>query len=79
MVLLFFILQYNFPEQFIRSYGRIISAVGTICFTRNFNTTRVQLRKSPLSFMIACLLHQISLHGTKRTRVRLQTSHYRSL
>ncbi|KAL2750374.1 LOW QUALITY PROTEIN: hypothetical protein V1477_001359 [Vespula maculifrons] len=44
---------------------------GTICFTRNFNTTRVQLRKSPLSFMIACLLHQISLHDFLRIRFLL--------
>ncbi|KAL2750409.1 LOW QUALITY PROTEIN: hypothetical protein V1477_001394 [Vespula maculifrons] len=41
---------------------------GAICFTRSFDTKRVQLRKSLLCFMIACSLHQISLHRTRRTR-----------
>ncbi|KAL2750384.1 LOW QUALITY PROTEIN: hypothetical protein V1477_001369 [Vespula maculifrons] len=52
---------------------------GAICFTRSFDTKRVQLRKSLLCFMIACSLHQISLHRTRRTRVPLQTSPYQSL
>ncbi|KAL2746106.1 LOW QUALITY PROTEIN: hypothetical protein V1477_005763 [Vespula maculifrons] len=50
-----------------------------ICFTRSFDTKRVQLRKSLLCFMIACSLHKISLHRTRRTRVPLQTSPYHSL